>query len=202
MRCKNCGWENPEENERCEKCDASLGLAMKETAAGKYPPAADFDAKKTLAGCPQCGYPMRASDQRCPNCDHPAEGKKISLAVSGTMMAGMGVVEKPKEGKKLVGFLVSYSLNPLGEFFPVFEGRNYVGRDDSSNICLQGDSLISGKHFSILYRMIDQKFKFRDEQSSNGTFVNEQLLDEGELQNKDVIRIGSTQLLLMVVPAF
>ena len=25
MRCTNCGWDNPDENVKCEKCDAPLG---------------------------------------------------------------------------------------------------------------------------------------------------------------------------------
>jgi pSer/pThr/pTyr-binding forkhead associated (FHA) protein len=157
-----------------------------------------------MAGCPKCGYPLRASDQRCPNCDQPVEANEAHFqpTLNGTVMAGMGTGERQKEGKRLEAFLVTYSPNPLGDFFPVFEGRNYVGRDHLSNICVEGDSLISGKHFSILYRPVDKKFKFRDEQSSNGTFVNDQLADEGELQHGDVIRIGSTRLLFMIIPTF
>ena len=203
MRCKNCGWENPDENLKCEKCGSSLG-GMNDSVSVKYQSTVGFDVRKTLAGCPKCGYPLRLSDQRCPNCDNPVAGKEtnISSPMGGTIIAGVGTSEKHKEGKKLVGFLVSYSLNPLGEFFPVFEGRNYIGRDNSSNICIQGDSLISSKHFSILYRPIDKKFKFKDEHSSNGTFINEKLLDEGELKNFDTILIGSTKLLFIAIPAY
>ena len=25
MRCTNCGWDNPDENVRCEKCNSPLG---------------------------------------------------------------------------------------------------------------------------------------------------------------------------------
>ena len=53
---------------------------------------------------------------------------------------------------------------------------------------------MSGRHMSILYRNVDNKFKYRDEQSSNGTFVNKELSDEGELQNYDIIRLGIPSL--------
>jgi pSer/pThr/pTyr-binding forkhead associated (FHA) protein len=53
---------------------------------------------------------------------------------------------------------------------------------------------------SILYRPVDKKFKFKDEQSSNGTFVNDVLMDEGELHNFDVIRIGATKLVFIAIP--
>jgi len=207
MRCKNCGWENSDENLKCEKCGSSLG-GMIDTVSVKYQSTEGFDVKKTLAGCPNCGYPLRPSDQKCPNCNNPiivpTVGKEsnISTPIGGTIIASVETSDERKEGKKLVGFLVSYSLNPLGDFFPVFEGRNYIGRDNSSNICIQGDSLISSKHFSILYRSIDKKFKWKDEHSSNGTFINEKLLDEGELKNFDTIRIGSTKLLFIAIPAY
>ncbi|GHS94490.1 hypothetical protein FACS1894207_2780 [Bacteroidia bacterium] len=200
MRCKNCGWENPDENARCEKCDAQLGGFANDSIPMKDHSITSFDLKKTVAGCPKCGYPLRPSDQRCPNCDSPVSGSepKISHPVGGTVIQG----GKSLERRKLAAFLVTYSLDPSGEFFPIFEGRNYVGRDSSSNICIQDDSLISSKHFSILYRSVDKKFKFKDEQSSNGTFINEKLADEGELKNFDTIRIGSTKLLFIAIPAF
>ncbi|MCL1932723.1 MAG: FHA domain-containing protein [Candidatus Azobacteroides sp.] len=207
MRCKNCGWENADENLKCEKCGSSL-VGINDSVSVKYQSTEGFDVRKTVAGCPNCGYPLRPSDQKCPNCNSPVGGPtagaeaNISSPMGGTIIAGIRSSEKPQEGKKLVGFLVSYSLNPLGDFFPVFEGRNYIGRDNSSTICIQGDSLISSNHFSILYRTIDKKFKWKDEHSSNGTFINEKLSDEGELKNFDTIRIGSTKLLFIVIPAF
>jgi hypothetical protein len=206
MRCKNCGWGNPDENSKCEKCGALLSESATEFSSEKYQSTENFDPRKTAVGCPKCGYPLRASDQQCPNCDEPVGGKEIQpikpTRIGGTVIQGIGENNKPADGKKLAGFLVSYSNNPLGDYFPVLEGRNYIGRDDSATIRIQNDSLISGKHISILYRSVDKKFKFRDEQSSNGSFVNEKLIDEGELKNLDVIRIGSTRLLFIAIPQF
>lgn len=47
---------------------------------------------------------------------------------------------------------------------------------------------------------MDNKFKYRDEQSSNGTFVNKELSDEGELQNYDIIRLGNTVFIFIAIP--
>jgi hypothetical protein len=102
-------------------------------------------------------------------------------------------------GKKLVGLLVSYSANPNGQVFNIFEGKNFIGRDMPVDICIP-DNEVSGKHFSILYRSADGRFKFKDEQSSNGTYLNEVLTDEGELANFDVIRIGGTRLIFIAIP--
>lgn len=102
--------------------------------------------------------------------------------------------------RRLVGFLVTYNRNPAGRAFNIYEGRNYVGRDANCDIAVTDDGQMSGKHFSILYRTADGKFKFRDEQSTNGTFVNKELLDDGELQNYDIIRAGSTIFIFIAIP--
>lgn len=120
-------------------------------------------------------------------------------------IGGGTVIRQPKgaaagKGRKLVGFLVSYNRTPLGKAYEIYEGKNYIGRDRSSDIAIPDDNQMSGRHMSILYRNVDNKFKYRDEQSSNGTFVNKELSDEGELQNYDIIRLGNTVFIFMAIP--
>jgi hypothetical protein len=125
----------------------------------------------------------------------------------GIASGGHTVIRRPgaaagvnKQGRKLVGFLVTYNHDPMGKSYNLYEGRNFIGRDSSCDICIGDDTQMSGRHMSILYRSVDDKFKFRDEQSSNGTFVNKELLDEGELQNYDIIRVGSTLFIFIAIP--
>lgn len=81
MRCKNCGWENPDGQTNCEKCHGSLGDAipahkpttpvsdrMKSTVAEGvvFSDAAPMSAPRT---CPKCGYPISDSSTSCPNCN-------------------------------------------------------------------------------------------------------------------------------------
>ncbi len=114
---------------------------------------------------------------------------------AGGAAAGTG-----ENSRRLVGFLVTYNRNPMGKAYNIYEGRNYIGRDAKCNICVPDDDQMSGTHMSILFRNVDSKFKFRDEQSSNGTFVNKELLDEGELKNYDIIRVGNTLFIFMAIP--
>ena len=102
--------------------------------------------------------------------------------------------------EEVVGFLVTYNRDPNGRSYNIYEGRNFIGRDQSCDICVPDDDQMSGRHMSILYRNVDDKFKFRDEQSSNGTFVNKELLDDGELQNYDIIRAGKTIFIFIAIP--
>ncbi len=100
-------------------------------------------------------------------------------------------VQPQHTGRKLVGWLVSYTLDPLGQDFKLREGRNIIGSDSACDIVIP-DSQVSGKHLTILYRMGD--FKFKDELSTNGTFINEEFVEEGNLKDGDTIRIGQTVL--------
>lgn len=118
---------------------------------------------------------------------------------------GATMIRPPKgsqkvNGRKLVGFLVTYNRYPLGKYFPLYEGKNFIGRDTSCEITIPDDSQISGRHMMILYRNIDNKFKYRDEQSSNGTFINKELSDDGELENYDIIRLGNTVFIFIAIP--
>ena len=73
MRCKNCGWENPANNVKCEKCNAPLDGSA---GQGEINPAGEFDPKQTAKGCDSCGYPVRKGDKTCPHCGHIFVGEK------------------------------------------------------------------------------------------------------------------------------
>ena len=159
-----------------------------------------------MPGAPQPGAPMGGMNQR------PDASGSTNVRSQGAEPRGGGhtVIRRPPgaaggqgsapNARKLVGFLVSYNRDPNGRAYNLYEGRNYIGRDGSCDISISDDSQMSGKHMSILYRNVDKKFKFRDEQSSNGTFINKELIDEGELKNYDIIRVGSTLFIFLAIP--
>jgi hypothetical protein len=93
-------------------------------------------------------------------------------------------------GRKLVGWLVSFTIDPNGADFRLYEGRNTIGSDPGCDIVVSKDGAVSGKHLTILNRM--GSFKFKDELSTNGTFVNDAFEEEGSLKDGDTIKIGST----------
>jgi hypothetical protein len=169
--------------------------------------------------CPKCGYPVRVGAKKCPQCDallgevpataptldkNPFKGTVFSPNRSDSSgLPAEGVQDgRTAQARKLAALLVTYSTDPCGEAFNIYEGRNFIGRDEAADICIRNDTQVSGKHMSILYRAVDRKFKFKDEQSVNGTFVNDTLVDEGELNSFDLIRIGATRLLFMAIPIF
>lgn len=96
----------------------------------------------------------------------------------------------PQSGRKLVGWLVSFTIDANGVDFRLFEGRNTIGSDPACDIVVANDAAVSGRHLTILNRM--GSFKFKDELSTNGTFINEVFEEEGSLKDGDMIKIGAT----------
>lgn len=95
---------------------------------------------------------------------------------------------------KLVGWLVTYDLDPCGVDFRLFEGRNIIGRDFNCGVCIN-DSKVSSQHAILLYR--NEKFRIKDNLSVNGTIVNGEDIDDDSviLNDGDIIKVGDTVLL-------
>lgn len=119
----------------------------------------------------------------------------------GTLING----QTARSTRKLVGWLVTYSLDAMGVDFKLYEGRNIIGHDMDCNITIN-DGLISGKHAVLLYKApkdpneLVGKFSITDQQSSNGTIVNGEDIELAPcyLKDGDIIRIGKTVLMLRV----
>jgi hypothetical protein len=112
-----------------------------------------------------------------------------------------GKVEEAKAtpSRKLVGWLVSYTISELGVDFRLYEGQNNIGRDGKNTVRITEDTSISSHHATILYR--GGQFYLRDEMSTNPSFVNEEEVMPGntiKLADGDEIRVGKTLLVLRV----
>lgn len=137
------------------------------------------------------------------NGNDAAGGATVIRHVGGTATGEIGV----SENRRLVGLLVSYSANPTGEVYKVYEGRTTIGRDCTCDIPFPNDSHMSAKHLLIQY--VEAKSAFRaqeyDKGSANGSYVNGQVYVLGDiidLKNNDVIVIGGTKLIFLAIPEF
>ena len=137
------------------------------------------------------------------NGNDAAGGATVIRPVGGTTTGETGV----SENRRLVGLLVSYSANPTGEVYKVYEGRTTIGRDRTCDIPFPNDSHMSAKHLLIQY--VEAKGAFRaqeyDKGSANGSYVNGQVYVLGDvidLKNNDVIVIGGTKFIFLAIPEF
>lgn len=126
-------------------------------------------------------------------------GTIIRRAPGSTTIGDTGV----GGNRKLVGLLVSYSSNPCGEVYKVYEGRTTIGRDRTCDIPFPNDQHMSSKHLLIQYVEAKGTFKAKDMGSSNGSNVNGNIyvMDETfDLETNDKIVLGGTVLTFLTIP--
>jgi len=104
--------------------------------------------------------------------------------------------KKARMERRLVGWLISYTIDDMGVDFRLFEGRTTVGTNPQNSISITNDVSISNHHLTILFRK--DIFKVKDELSSNGTIINGKDLEPDEvreLKDGDEIKLGDTILI-------
>jgi hypothetical protein len=110
--------------------------------------------------------------------------KKSSVKVSSSLI-------------KLVGWLVSYDVDPAGIDYRLYEGKTKIGRSNHCNIIVN-DSTVSEEHVLLLCK--DENFILQDELSANGTFVNgEQIEERMSLNDGDEITLGSMNFIIKII---
>jgi len=99
-------------------------------------------------------------------------------------------IERPT--RKLVGWLVSYTLDDMGYDFRIYEGKNVIGSNPGNEVSVLQDNSVSGKHATLLFR--NNKFLLRDEFSTNGTYLNDIIVEKEtpEIKDGDIIKVGNT----------
>lgn len=74
-----------------------------------------------------------------------------------------------------------------------------IGRKEICDIHIQGDKSVSGLHCIIAYDY-DGNLTVRDNNSSNGTYLNDEKLDgERKLESGDTLEIGRTRYLVHIL---
>ena len=111
-----------------------------------------------------------------------------------TIIHGMG---SNTVKRKLVGWLVSFTLDESGRDFRLFEGKNKLGRNLSNDIRISQDGKISGEHATLLFR--GDSFHVKDEMATNPSFYNDEEIKPGqtvEVKDGDTLKFGSNTFML------
>lgn len=85
-------------------------------------------------------------------------------------------------------YLLMIAGDELGRKYPLATGETTIGRSGINQICIDHTSA-SRQHAVIIND--GNHLRIRDSQSTNGTLVNDRLVDEIELKQGDLIRIGT-----------
>ena len=99
----------------------------------------------------------------------------------------------------VVGWLVCIKGINFGKSFPLFYGRNFIGRNDDNDVCLRGEQTVSKeKHAIIMYEPKLRKYYATDGESHSIYYVNnEVVMGNISLNSHDIIEIGAAKLLFI-----
>jgi len=195
---------------RPEQGPPSSSLPFAETASPQSGP--DFEAKRAAAeavaaaeaAIAQQSVPPAGYMQSAP----PVEAQQ-QLGVAGATAAMPGVAQDPDmipEGapRHLAGFFVSYDTQPLGRFWPIFQGKNRIGRQGAgAGLDVELDHpTASSRHALVVASACPGRMKIEDTGSTNGTLINGARIAPGarhELQDGDRVRFGLLSTIVKIV---
>lgn len=204
MNCTACNAYNPPDNKFCTTCGRPILNPNNKVCANGHVYNSSFEK------CPYCPSPQLQSKINkniagLTDTFDSASGKgKDSTRIMDSESPNSKnsnktiIIQADKDnpiqgfsGKKLIGWLVTFSQKKEGEDFRLYEGRNLLGGDPKSDIYLS-DPAVSSPHCMLLFR--GGKIKIKDELSTNGTFVNGKEIEEAEIEDGDIILVGKTEL--------
>jgi hypothetical protein len=114
-------------------------------------------------------------------------------------------IDFPLDGPRtLVGFLVSYETVEIGQYWPIHQGRNVLGRQGAATgLDVEiSHPTTSSLHAVLLATARPGRIVVEDTSSTNGTFVNDNMLAPGqrwELRDGDRVRFGLFDTVIKIV---
>jgi hypothetical protein len=149
------------------------------------------DAKK----CPQCARVLLPTMKECPFC-----APQVKQNAGGTDQAvpalGAAVAPAAPAGEAMpagTAYLDVLDGSMKGQRMVLSQQPMTIGRADDNAICLK-DPSVSSHHARVDF--YQGKYYISDLQSSNGTYVNNQRVEQAQLNNQDVVALGSTRVII------
>lgn len=132
-------------------------------------------------------------------CEEAKDEQSISVGSLQQQTDDMGVTVGFFAEELVVGWLVAVKGEHRGEFFPLKEGMNHLGRSTQMDICLMKDSNISrNRHVTLIYDAKNSEFVIYMGESKELVYVNDELLlNPTKLKARDEIMIGKSVLVFV-----
>lgn len=140
-----------------------------------------------MPDCPHCGAEMHDSNTSCPSCGAAGVGATASFEPVSSEAGGASVAAEGLDGPVLV---VRKGPQP-GERFYLDRPAFSIGRDPASDIFLN-DMTVSRAHANL--EIVGGTVTVRDAGSLNGTYVNGVSVEDADLNDGDVVQIGTFQM--------
>ncbi|MGI8493507.1 MAG: FHA domain-containing protein [Acidimicrobiales bacterium] len=157
----------------------------------------------TASYCNRCGHRNPEGSNFCSSCGAPLE--RSGAADPSTMTLTLSAVESAGEVEEDVtvhlgdltegdGVLIVKRGPNAGSRFVLATGTTTVGRHPDSDIFLD-DVTVSRRHAEIDHQ--PGVFEVRDVGSLNGTYLNRERIESGQLHHGDEVQIGKFRLVFL-----
>ncbi|RME75081.1 MAG: FHA domain-containing protein [Planctomycetota bacterium] len=134
--------------------------------------------------CPKCGRRMLPG-QPCPFCNPPVPAPApapVAAVDPGYAAKGRGAVEGPN------GYLQVVEGPDAGKQLVIAPRMEITIGRNPDNMLVLSDQEVSGYHCRLICG--NDRVRFEDLGSSNGSFLNEQPITEGLIKSGDTLRLG------------
>lgn len=203
MKCMLCGTDNKNEARNCKGCGALLGQretsisgrGLARTVVEAETPAMSAGNKTRIVSSDELDG-IVSSEQNFSEAPDTKKTRYVPPEAVSHGSAKMSTNVAP-----LAGFLVTFSWDASGLWFPVREGRTTVGTDTVCDAVLKHDRAMSGKHFAIMIRK--GAIRIRDLETTNATVVDgkEVWSDSCSGGHGSKISAGDTEFTLVMIPS-
>lgn len=221
IQCRVCGGQNEAGGRFCVSCGIALSAQISPTGVvnpsaqqslAPSPPGVPIGhhntASRTTVEPPEPIHPrgktqmpptsQMALDQTAPPSSHSHRGP-------APPPASWDPKNLPTDApRKLVGFLISFEVNPLGQYWPIHQGPNLVGRQGASpGLAIEiGHATASSRHAMLYAAANPSRLLIEDVGSTNGSFVNDHYMPPGvkrDLHDGDQVCFGLFTALIKLV---
>jgi hypothetical protein len=208
--CQQCGEANQASSRFCVVCGTPLAVAPGGLPTAPPPAAAKGPAPAPARAAPPMVLSQPVFVAAVPPGNSPTPDPARAPAAGGTGRPSAAAVREPAaefplDGPRtLVGFLVSFDNIEVGQYWPVHQGRNVLGRQGAATgLDIEiAHPTTSSLHASLLAAARPGRIVLEDTNSTNGTFVNDNRLAPGqrwELRDGDRVRFGLFDAVIKII---
>ena len=154
--------------------------------------------------CNQCGHRNPPESNFCSSCGAALDSlddRTITISAVDPLQDSPGtdddIVVPVGDLEHGVGVLIVRAGSQAGTRFPITDGLTELGRHPASAISLD-DITVSRRHAEI--ERTSQGYVVRDVGSLNGTYVNQERIEQAVLHHGDELQIGKFRLVFFERP--
>ena len=193
-RCKNGHFYDAEKYSECPHCNGAMS-SLDATIALKISDLADGygERENEAAGAREEAMP----EERQQSLEEAI--REAQTPMDDELDRTVSFYRETLGAEPVVGWLTCIKGRHYGKSFILHAGRNYIGRDQSNDVCLDRDMSVSRiRHAAVVYDPRGKCFIVHPGESRELFYVNDRiLLSNAQLEAYDILSVGNEDLLFI-----